>query len=137
MSSTQVSNTSKSWTKGSNLGETEILASSPYLIFDTQYEKLRVTGVDCDVAVLIAVGIDREVNRRILGESVELKDAELHWKEFLDCLVRRGIRGVEYIVSDDHPGLKAARRAVLTGSKWQRCQNNLVQDAMKQAPSSL
>ena len=101
---------------------------------DAGYEKLRVAGIVRDVAVLIAVGIDREGKRRILGVSVELKDAEIHRRVFLDHFVHRVISGVEYIVSDDHPGLKAARRAVFTGSKWQRCQYNLIQDSMKQAP---
>ncbi len=61
-----------------------------------------MTGIVRDVAVLIAVGIDREGHRRLLGVSVDLKDAEHHWREFLDRLVYRGIRGVESIVSDDH-----------------------------------
>ena len=60
-----------------------------------------MTGIVRDVAVLIAVGIDREGHRRLLGVSVDLKYAEHHWREFLDRLVYRGIRGVESIVSDD------------------------------------
>ena len=135
MSSTQVSNTNKKLDEGFEPWRNRDLGDFPYLILDARYEKLRVTGIVRDVAVLSAVGIDREGNRRILGVSVELKDAELHWREFLDCLVHRGIRGVEYIVSDDHPGLKAARRAVFTGCKWQRCQQNLIQDALKQTSS--
>ncbi len=108
MSSAQVSNTNKKLDEGFEPWRNRDLGDFPYLILDARYEKLRVTGIVRDVAVLSAVGIDREGNRRILGVSVELKDAELHWREFLDCLVHRGIRGVEYIVSDDHPGLKAA-----------------------------
>ena len=135
MSSTEVSNTSKKLDEGFEPWRNRDLGDFPYLILNAGYEKLRVTGIVRDVAVLTAVGIDRNGNRRILGVSVELKDAELHWREFLDSLVHRGIRGVEYIVSDDHPGLKAARRAVLTGSKWQRCQHDFVQDALKQAPN--
>ena len=135
MSSTQVSDTSKKLDEGFEPWRNRDIGEFPYLILNAGYEKLRVTGIVCDVAVLTAVGIDREGHRRILGVSVELKDPELHWREFLDCLVHRGIRGVEYIVSDDHPGLKAARRAALTGAKWQRCQHNLVQDALKQAPN--
>ena len=135
MSSTEVSNTSKKLDEGFEPWRNRDLGEFPYLILNAGYEKLRVTGIVRDVAVLTAVGVDREGNRRILGVSVELKDAELHWREFLDGLVHRGIRGVEYIVSDDYPGLKVARRAVLTGSKWQRCQHNFVQDALKQAPN--
>ena len=58
--------------------------------------------------------------RRILGVSLELKDAELQWREFLDGFVHHEISGVEYIFPDHHPGLKAARLEVLSGSKWQR-----------------
>ena len=135
ISSTQVSNTSKKLDEGFEPWRNRDLGEFPYLMLNASYEKLRVAGIVRDVAVLIAVGVDREGKRRILGVSVELKDAELHWREFLDHLVHRGISGVEYIVSDDHPGLRVARRAVFTGSKWQRCQHNLIQDAMKQAPN--
>ena len=131
ISSTQVSNTSKKLDEGFDPWRNRDLGDFPYLMLDAGYEKLRVAGIVRDVAVLIAVGVDREGKRRILGVSVELKNAEIHWREFLDHLVHRGISGVEYIVSDDHPGLKAARRAVFTGSKWQRFQHNLIQDAMK------
>ena len=103
-------------------------------MLDAGYEKQRVAGIVRDVADLIGVSIYQEGKRRILGVSVEVKDAEIHWRVFLDHLVHQGISGVEYIVSDNHPGLKAARRAVFTGSIWQRCQHNLIQDAMKQAP---
>ena len=88
-------------------------------MLDAGYEKLRLAGIVRDVEVLIAVGIDREGKRRFLGVSVELKDAEIHWREFLDHLIHRGISGGEHIVSDDHPWLKASRRAVFTFSKWQ------------------
>ena len=109
------------------------LGEFPYLILNVGYEKLRLTGIVRDIAVLTAVGIDRQGNRRILGVSVEVKEAELHWREFLESLVRRGLRGVEYIVSDAPPGLKAARKAVFTGSRWQRCQQDLMEDAKKLA----
>lgn len=67
------------------------------------YEKLRVIGIVRDVAVLTAVGIDRESNRRILGVSVEFKDVELHWREFLDFLICRVLNNVQIssICSDD------------------------------------
>ena len=79
------------------------------------YKKLLLTGIVRDIAVLTAVGIDQQGNRPILGKSVEVKEAELHWKEFLESLVRRGLRGVEYIVSDAPPRLKAARNG---NSRW-------------------
>ena len=72
--------------------------------------------------VLSAVGIDPDERRRVLGVSVALSEAEVHWRAFLESLQAHGLRGVEYIVSDDHAGLRAARRAVLGGATWQRCQ---------------
>ena len=133
MSSTQVSNTSKKLDEGFEPWRNRYLGEFPYLILNVGYEKLRLTGIVRDVAVLTAVGIDRQGHRRILGVSVDVKEAELHWREFLECLVRRGLSGVEYIVSDAHPGLKAARKAVFTGSRWQRCQQDLMEDGVKQA----
>ena len=106
ITSTQVSNTSKKLDEGFEPWRNRNLGEFPYLVLDAGYEKLRLAGIVRDVAVLTAVGIDREGNRRILVVSVELKDAELHWREFLDGLVHRGISGVEYIFFDDHPGLK-------------------------------
>lgn len=111
------------------------LREYPYLIIDARYEKLRQDGKVRSVAVLTAIGIDRKGNRRILGLSMAPSEAEIHWKEFLESLVDRGLCGVEYIVSDDHSGLNAARRAVFADAKWQRCQFHLTQNAKKQAPS--
>ncbi len=71
----------------------------------------------------------------MLGVSVALSEAEVHWRAFLESLQARGMRGVEYVVSDDHAGLRAARRAVLGGAKWQRCQFHLAQNAIHHAPS--
>lgn len=60
--------------------------------------------------MLIAVSITKSGHRRVLGVSVALSEAEVHWRAFLDSLTRRGMKGVKLIVSDDHAGLKAARR---------------------------
>ena len=135
ITSTQASKTSKKLDERFAPWRNRDFGEFPYLVVDAGYEKLQVAGIVRDVGVLTAVGIDRESNRRILGVSVELNDAELHWREFLGGLVHRGISGVEYIVSDDHLGLKVARRAVLTHSKWQRCLHHLTQDPMKQTPN--
>ena len=82
-----------------------------YLILDARYEKMRAGSVVRDAAVLSAIGIGPDERRRVLGVSVALSEAEVHWRGFLDDLVARGMRGVEFIVSDDHAGLRAARRA--------------------------
>ena len=64
-----------------------------------------------------------------------MSEAEVHWRRFLDSLVRRGLRGIRFITSDDHAGLGAARRAVFGGVSWQRCQFHLAQNAIHHAPS--
>ncbi len=87
-----------------------------------------------DCAVLIASGVDPSGKRRILGVSVALSEAEVHWREFLNSLQKRGLRGVRCIVSDDHTGLKAARKAVFAGVPWQRCQFHLQQNAQSYVP---
>jgi len=101
----------------------------PYLLLDARYERVRESGQLVDCAVLIAVGITASGHRRILGVSVALSEAEVHWRSFLDSLFRRGLKGVKLIVSDDHAGLKAARRATLPSVPWQRCQFHLQQNA--------
>jgi transposase-like protein len=111
------------------LGETQ------YLILDARYEKMRHGGVVRDAAVLSAVGIGPDERRRVLGVSIALSEAEVHWRAFLESLQARGLRGVEYVVSDDHAGLRAAQRAVLGGTTWQRCQFHLAQNAIHHAPT--
>ncbi|PKO63753.1 MAG: hypothetical protein CVU23_09675, partial [Betaproteobacteria bacterium HGW-Betaproteobacteria-17] len=107
-----------------------------YLILDARYEKMRHGGVVRDAAVLSAIGIGADERRRVLGVSVALSEAEVHWRGFLESLVARGLRGVEFIVSDDHAGLRAARRAVLGGATWQRCQFHLARNAIHHAPNA-
>ena len=111
------------------------LGISPYLVLDARYEKVREGGIVRDAAVLTAVGVDPDGRRRLLGVSCALSEAEVHWRGFLDGLVARGLRGVVYVVSDDHAGLHAARRAVLPGATWQRCQFPLAQNAVHHAPT--
>jgi len=100
-----------------------------YLYLDARYEKVRVAGQVRDVAVLVATGINPEGERQILGVSVSLSEHETHWKAFLKSLKDRGMHGMELIISDDHEGLGAARRAVFGSVPWQRCQFHLQQNA--------
>jgi putative transposase len=88
--------------------------------------------VDC--AVLVAIGILPDGKRSILGVSVSLSEAEVHWRAFLESLQNRGLHGVRLIVSDNHAGLKAARQARFAGVPWQRCQFHLQQNAMQYVP---
>ena len=105
-----------------------------YLFLDALYEKVRVDGQVRDVAVLIASGVKLDGKRLILGVSVSLGEQELHWRDFLQSLVERGLNGVELIVSDAHVGLQAARKAVFSGIPWQRCQFHLQQNASQYVP---
>jgi transposase-like protein len=105
-----------------------------YLYLDARYEKVRQDGQVRDAAVLIAVGVDVSGHRKVLGVSISLGEQEIHWRTFLESLVRRGLRGVKLVISDDHSGLKAARQAVFGGVPWQRCQFHLQQNAQAYVP---
>lgn len=110
------------------------LCECPYLILDARYEKVRQDGQVRDAAILMASGIDLKGKRHLLGVSASLGEHEIHWRIFLENLVARGLRGVQLITSDDHPGLKAARIAVFGGIPWQRCQFHLQQNASAYVP---
>lgn len=135
LSSSQVSRAAKMLDDELEAWRTRELGVIKYLILDARYEKMRHGGIVRDVAVLSAIGIGPDERRRVLGVSVALSEAEVHWRAFLESLQARGMRGVEYVVSDDHAGLRAARRAVLGGAKWQRCQFHLARNAIHHAPN--
>jgi len=106
-----------------------------YLYLDADYQKVRHNGQVRDMAVLKAVGVTREGYREVLGISCSLSEAEVHWRRFLEDLMRRGLKGVELLISDDHSGLKAALRAILPSVPWQRCLFHLAQNAQAYVPS--
>ncbi len=105
-----------------------------YLVLDARYEKVRHSGSVRDCAVLIAVGVAQDGHRQILGVSVSLSEAEVHWRTFLESLQARGLHGVQLITSDDHEGLRAALAARFAGVAWQRCQFHLQQNAQAYVP---
>lgn len=105
-----------------------------YLQLDARYEKVRQAGKVQDAAILMACGVKKDGKRTILGVSVSLSEAEEHWRAFLESLVARGLKGVHLIISDDHVGLAAARKAVFSGIPWQRCQFHLQQNAQSYVP---
>ena len=129
ISSTQVSRATEQLDTGLAAWRERPLGATPYVLLDARYERVREAGQIVDCAVLVAVGVTADGKRRILGVSVALSEAEVHWRAFLDSLLRRGLCGVKLIVSDDHAGLKAARRATLPSVPWQRCQFHLQQNA--------
>jgi transposase-like protein len=114
--------------RGRPLGET------PYLILDARYEKVRLGGSIVSCAVLTAIGIDTQGRRSILGVSVSMSEAEVHWRDFLASLQARGMHGVKMVTSDAHAGLKEALAARLTGVPWQRCQFHLAKNALAYVP---
>ncbi len=99
---------------------TQALGGIVYLYLDARYEKVRIDGQIRDAAILMAVGVGLDGKRRILGVSVSLSEAQVHWRNFLESLLERGLKGVQLITSDDHAGLRKARQALFTGVPWQR-----------------
>jgi putative transposase len=92
----------------------------PYLWIDATYVKVRQNGRIVSVAVIIAVGVNSDGRREVLGMDIAPSEAETFWTAFLRKLARRGLRGVRLVVSDAHEGIKAATTKVL-GASWQRC----------------
>jgi len=106
----------------------------PYLILDARYEKVREAGVIRNQAVHIAIGINEEGRRQILGVELAGRESETSWKDFLLELKSRGLRGVEFVVSDDHPGLKRAIAKVIPEAFWQRCYVHFLRNAADHLP---
>lgn len=106
----------------------------PYLILDARYERVREAGVIVSQAVLVAIGIDLEGRRNVLGIELANRESRSSWKDFLLGLRGRGLHGVEYLVSDDHAGLKAAIREVLPEAAWQRCYVHFLRNALDYVP---
>lgn len=106
----------------------------PYLILDARYEKVRIDGVIRSQAVLIAIGINWEGRRQILGVELANRESVTSWKEFLKRLKERGLSGVEFVVSDDHEGLKKAVSELLATAAWQRCYVHFLRNALDHLP---
>lgn len=135
VSSTQVSRAAAELDELLSAWRERDLGRYRYVVLDAQYEKVRQGGQVLDAAVLIACGVDAGGRRDILGCSVSLSEAEVHWRAFLTSLKDRGLYGIELIASDAHEGLQAARRAVFPSVPWQRCQFHLQQNAGQYVPS--
>jgi putative transposase len=134
VSSSQVSRAAQLMDEELESWRSRPLGKLSYLILDARYEKVRHGGSVIDCAVLVAVGVLPNGKRTVLGVSAKLSEAEVHWREFLQSLVERGLHGVELITSDAHEGLKAARKGVFPGVPWQRCQFHLQQNAVAYVP---
>lgn len=135
ISSTQVSRCAQVLDEEISKFKNRPLGSYCYLYLDAQYEKVRCEGAVRSLSVLKAVGVTQDGVREVLGISCSLSEAEVHWREFLEGLIKRGMKGMRLVISDDHAGLKAALKAVLPSVLWQRCLFHLAQNAGSHVPS--
>jgi putative transposase len=106
----------------------------PYLIVDARYEKVRETGIIRSRAVLIGIGINWDGRREVLAVELANRESETSWREFLLRLKERGLRGVEFVVSDDHAGLRRAIAELLPEAAWQRCYVHFLRNALDYLP---
>jgi putative transposase len=106
----------------------------PYLVLDARYEKVRLDGIIQSQAVLVAIGINWEGRREVLGVELANRESRNSWREFLEGLKERGLRGVELVITDDHRGLKQALREVLSEAAWQRCYVHFLRNALDSLP---
>lgn len=106
----------------------------PYVILDARYEKVREDGVIRSMAVQIAIGINWEGQRQVLAVETANRESQSSWKDFLLRLKERGLTGVEFVVSDDHAGLKKAISEVLCEAAWQRCYVHFLRNALDYLP---
>jgi putative transposase len=107
----------------------------PYLWLDATYVKVREAGRIVSVAVTIAVGVNADGRREVLGMAIGASEAEVFWLDFLRALARRGLRGVKLVISDAHEGLKAAVTKVLRAT-WQQCRVHFMRTAAAHAGKS-
>jgi putative transposase len=105
-----------------------------YLILDARYEKVRESGIVRSQAVLVAVGIDWDGRRQILAVELANRESRSSWKDFLLGLRERGLHGLEFVVADDHAGLRAAVREVLPEAAFQRCYVHFLRNALDHLP---
>jgi putative transposase len=102
----------------------------PYLWIDATYVKVRQNGRIVSVAVIIAIGVNSDGRREVLGLDIGPSEAETFWSAFLRKLARRGLRGVKLVISDAHEGIKAAVAKVLNAT-WQRCRVHFMRNARR------
>lgn len=108
----------------------------PYVWFDALYVKVRENGRVVSRAVMVAIGVNEQGEREVLGVSVAEKELESSWRAFMRSLVERGLRGVQLAISDAHEGLRQAIRAVFNGASWQRCYVHFIRNVLSHVPKS-
>lgn len=108
----------------------------PYVWLDALYVKVREGGRVVSRAVLVAIGVNEDGEREVLGVDIAEAEMESSWRAFLRGLVERGLRGVQLVISDAHEGLRRAIRAVMNGSTWQRCYVHFIRNVLDRVPKS-
>ena len=108
--------------------------SYPYLVLDARYERVREGGYIRKRAVMVAIGINEEGRRCVLAVELANRESRTSWREFLVGLRERGLNGVEFVVSDDHEGLKQAICEILPEAAWQRCYVHFLRNALDYLP---
>jgi putative transposase len=106
----------------------------PYLILDARYEKVRIDGVIRSQAVMIAIGINEDGRRGVLAVEMANRETRTSWRELIFGLKERGLRGVEFVASDDHEGLRSAIAELLPEAVWQRCYVHFLRNALDHLP---
>jgi putative transposase len=106
----------------------------PYLIVDARYERVREAGVIRNQAALLAIGINWDGRRQVLAVELANRESRSSWRDFLLGLRERGLSGVEFVVSDDHAGLRQAIVEVLPEAAWQRCYVHFLRNALDYVP---
>jgi transposase-like protein len=134
ISSAQVSNASRLLDEELEKWRNRPIGCIKFFQLDARYEKVRQDGMVLSCAVLIATGVMENGKRTVLGTSVSLSEAEVHWRNFLLDLKKRGLYGVKLITSDDHSGLKAALTSIFPSIPLQRCQVHLQRNAVPYVP---
>lgn len=108
----------------------------PYLWLDAIYVKVRENKRSVSRAVLVAIAVNEDGEREVIGVDIAEAEMESSWRAFLRGLVKRGLRGVQLAISDAHEGLRAAITAVLNGVTWQRCYVHFIRNVMDKVPKS-
>ena len=106
----------------------------PYVVLDARYEKVRLEGYIRSRAVLVAIGINQDGRRCVLAVELANRESQTSWRDFLLDLKQRGLTGVEFVVSDDHAGLKKAIAEILPTAVWQRCYVHFLRNALDYLP---
>ena len=106
----------------------------PYLILDARYEKVREDGVIRSQAVLVAIGVNGEGRRCVLAVELASRESLTSWRDLLEGLKARGLRGVQFVVTDDHEGLRRAIEQLLPEAIWQRCYVHFLRNALDYLP---